>query len=70
MPRRTFDPKAPYQSISGAARLTGLSQYYIRKGCKSGTVPHIKCGDDYRICMPQFLAQLEEKALKSVQKKD
>lgn len=69
MSKRIFDPKAPYQTISGAARITGLSQYYIRTGCKSGTVPHIKCGDEYRICMPQFLAQLEEQALKSAQKK-
>ena len=70
MPRLTFDPKAPFQSISGAAKLTGLSMYYIRTGCKSGTVPHIKCGDDYRICMPQFLAQLEKQARDSVQNKE
>lgn len=70
MSKRIFDPKAPYQTISVAARITGLSQYYIRTGCKSGTVPHVKCGDEYRVCMPQFLAQLEKQARDSVQNKE
>ena len=66
MSKRIFDPKAPYQTISGAARITGLSQYYIRTGCKSGTVPHVKCGDEYRICMSLFMEQLNAQAASSV----
>lgn len=36
--------ETPFQKIPDASRTTGLSQYYLRKGCKEGTVPHIKSG--------------------------
>ena len=57
--KKTIDPSATFQSIRGAAEITGLSRYYIIKGCQDGTVPHIKVGIDYRVNMPLFLAQLE-----------
>ena len=59
MPKRRIDLSAPYQSINGAARITGLAAGFIRAGCKAGTIPHIRAGQDYRICMPLFLSQLE-----------
>lgn len=62
MPKRTFNPEAPYQSISGASRITGLAQGYIRGLCKSGDCPHIMNGQEYRIYMPLFLQKLEAKA--------
>ena len=66
MPRRTFDPAAPYQSITGASRITGLAQGYIRDGCKQGTIPHIMCGSEYRVNVPLFLQQLEVEATANV----
>lgn len=57
--KKTIDPAATFQSVRGAAEITGLSRYFIIKGCQAGTVPHIKVGTDYRINMPLFLAQLE-----------
>lgn len=66
MPKRKFDPEALYQTIGGASRLTGLSQHYIRSGCKLGTVPHIMCGGEYRIYMPMLMRQLEDQAIASV----
>lgn len=62
MPKRTFDRDAPYQSIRGAAEITGLSMGSIRAGCKAGTVPHIMRGTEYRVCMRLFLQQLEAEA--------
>lgn len=59
MPKRNFDPEAPYQTLSGACRLTGLSVHYLREGCKRGTVPHIRCGSEYRVNVPLLLRQLE-----------
>lgn len=59
MSRKKIDPAAPFQSIRGAAAVTGLSRYFILKGCQDGTIPHIRVGVDYRINMPLFLAQLE-----------
>lgn len=62
MPKRNFDPEAPYQTLSGACRLTGLSTSFLREGCKRGTVPHIRCGSEYRVNVPLLLRQLEDEA--------
>lgn len=49
---------APFQKIPDAARSTGLSQYFLRNGCKSGTIPHIKSGTVYFVNVPALLRQL------------
>lgn len=66
MPRRNTSPDAPYQSIAGASRLTSLAQGFIREGCKAGTIPHIMCGGEYRICMPLFFQSLEAESAASM----
>lgn len=48
----------PFQKIPEACRTTGLSQYFLRKGCKDGSIPHIKSGPTYYINVPELLAQL------------
>lgn len=65
MAKRTFDREAPFQSIRGAAEITGLSMGSIRAGCKAGRIPFVMCGQEYRISMPLFLRQLEEEAQKN-----
>ncbi len=60
--QKTIDRSAPMQSITGAAFLTGLSQSYIREGCKAGTIPHIRVGTDYRVNMPLFMEQLNRES--------
>ena len=47
-----------FQKIAEACRTTGLSQYFLRRGCKNGTVPHIKSGSTYYINVPELLGQL------------
>lgn len=49
---------APFQKIPEACRITGLSQYYLRQGCKAGTVPHIKSGPTYYVNIPALLEKL------------
>ena len=49
---------APFQKIPDAARATGLSQSYLRRGCKAGTVPHIMSGNTYYIDVAGLLLQL------------
>lgn len=41
--------ETPFMKIPDACRVTGLSQYYLRNGCKDGTIPHIKSGRVYFI---------------------
>lgn len=64
MPKRTLDPAAPFQTISAAARITGLAQCYIREGCKQKTIPHIRCGQEYRVNMPLWMEQLNAASAK------
>lgn len=52
----------PYLKIKDAVAVTGLSAYFLRNGCKDGTVPHIRSGSTIYINVPRLLRQLEEKA--------
>lgn len=49
----------PFATISDAARITGLSQYYLRQGVRNGTVPHIRSGTKYLINLPRLLETLD-----------
>ena len=51
-------PTVPFQKIAEACRTTGLSQYYLRQGCKDGTIPHIRSGSTYYINVPELLGRL------------
>ena len=64
MSRKKFNPDSPFQPISGAAYITGLSRGSIRRGCKDGSIPHIMAGKDYRINMKVWLEQLDAQSMK------
>lgn len=57
--RKHNDPNAPFQSVPNACIITGLSQKWLRAGCKSGDVPHIKVGNTYYVNVPALLRKLE-----------
>ena len=50
---------APPQTIENTARLTGASRYFIRNGCRDGTIPCIKSGTKYMVNLPLFLEMLD-----------
>lgn len=49
-----------YKSTVQASKLTGLSIYYLRNGCKSGIIPCIRSGNKFLIDM-QGLADMLHK---------
>ena len=49
----------PFMTIRDASTRTGLSQYFLRNGCRDGTVPHIKSGSKYLINVPALLRKLD-----------
>lgn len=49
---------APFQKITDAVKTTGLSAYFLRRGCKDGTVPCVQSGGVYYINVPALLQQL------------
>ena len=45
----------PFQKIPEACRTTGLSQYYLRKGCKDGSIPCVRSGGVYYLSLIHIL---------------
>ena len=35
---------APFQKIESAVKTTGLSAYYLRQGCRNGSIPCVRSG--------------------------
>lgn len=54
--------ETPFATIPNAVKRTGLSAYYLRDGCKSGTVPHIKSGKRFFINVPELMRKLNEES--------
>ena len=48
----------PFQKIPQACKTTGLSQYFLRQGCRDGSIPHVMSGKTYFVNVPQLLKQL------------
>ena len=51
----------PFQKITEACKTMGLSQYFLRQGCKDGTIPHIISGCVYYINVQALVEQLGKK---------
>lgn len=51
----------PFKKIKDAATATGLSQFFLRQGCKDGSVPCVKSGTTYYINIPLLLEKLSAK---------
>lgn len=59
MRKKNQNKDAPFQTIPATCVITGLSQRYLRNGCKDGNVPHIKNGNTYYVNVPALLRKLE-----------
>lgn len=59
MKKKSQNKDAPFQTIPSACAITGLSQKFLRNGCKDGSIPHIKSGTTYYINVPALLRKLE-----------
>lgn len=55
---RTEESIPPFLNIEKACEVTGLSQYYLRNGCRSGEVPCIRSGRVYMVNVPALLRKL------------
>ena len=47
----------PFQKIEDAVRTTGLSAYYLRRGCREGSIPCIRSGRTIYVNVPALLRQ-------------
>ncbi len=58
----------PFQRIKDASRTTGLSTYFLRKGCRDGSIPNVRSGGTYYINIPALLEQLNVDSRSSTKK--
>lgn len=47
----------PFQKIEDAVRSTGLSGYFLRKGCRDGSIPCVRSGRTIYVNVPALLRQ-------------
>lgn len=67
MSKRAVDMDAPFLTINAAARKTGLSSYFLRAGCRDGSIPCIHIGSEYRVDVPALLDMLHAEAKQHVE---
>ena len=48
-----------FYSIRETAKITGLSEHYIRQQKKAGKVPGVMCGNKFMVNVPALLQVLE-----------
>lgn len=48
----------PFQKIQDACKTTGLSQYFLRRGCRDGSIPCVKSGTTFFVNVPALLKKL------------
>ena len=62
---RNYDPAQRFQTIADATRTTGLSQYFIRRGCKDGSIPHVKSGSKFLVNIPLLLEAMDRQSIRN-----
>lgn len=45
----------PFLKIREAAAVTGLSEYFLRQGCRNGSIDCLRSGQVYFINMPRLM---------------
>lgn len=54
---RAQSANPPFQKIEDAVRTTGLSAYYLRRGCRNGSIPCVRSGRTIYVNVLAFLQQ-------------
>lgn len=61
-----FSPERTFLKLTDAAEVTGLSTYYLRRGCRDGSVPHIRSGNKYLVNVKALLEIEDAKSRRQV----
>ena len=58
---RTMDEQKvanpPFQKIEDVVRTTGLSAWFLRRGCREGSIPCVRSGRTIYVNVPALLRQ-------------
>lgn len=52
----------PFLKIREAARRSGMSEFFIRRGCRDGTIPCIRSGAVYLVDIQGMIDRLQKQA--------
>lgn len=55
--QKLIDGNPPFQRIEDAVRSTGLSAYYLRRGCRDGSIPCVRSGRTIYVNVAELLRQ-------------
>ena len=61
-----IDRNAIFQSVRGAAIITGFSAKAIYAGCQNGSIPAIRQGSDWRVNIPKWLEVLDAESMQNL----
>lgn len=53
-----FVTNPPFQKIEDAVKTTGLSAFFLRRGCRDGSIPCIRSGRTIYVNVPALLRQV------------
>ena len=56
----TRESERRFFTIGEAVERTGLSSYFLRRGCRDGSVPCIRAGVKYLINLPALVERLDQ----------
>lgn len=51
----------PFQKIEDAVRTTGLSSFFLRKGCRDGSIPYVRSGRTIYVNVLAFCSSMVQK---------
>lgn len=54
---RAQSANPPFQKIEDAVRSTGLSSYFLRRGCRDGSIPCVRSGRTIYVNVAKLLQQ-------------
>ena len=54
--------EAVYQKLEATCRITGISVYALRRGCRDGSIPHVVRAGKYLVNVPALLRMLEDES--------
>lgn len=61
-----MEAKKMFLKTRPLSRLTGVSESYIRRGLRDGTIPYIRVGRDFLIPVQPFIDRLDDEARQQV----
>ncbi len=51
-----------FVKLKDAVSITGLSMFYLRRGCRDGSIPSVRSGQTYYVNVPALIQKLDDES--------